>query len=150
MSHVATIDLEIKDLDSLEMACRDLGCTLVRGQTSFKWWGHWVQDYHGGDAAYKNAIDPNTFGTCEHAIKVPGAKWEIGVTKNMKGKMVLVYDFYGSEGSAIDKVCGNRLLDLKIRYGVHVSTKQARKAGFRVSESVDAETGRPKLVCSRG
>ena len=62
MSHISTIELEVKDLDILSRACSRMGLKLVKGQKSFKWFG--VKD-----------------GVCDHAISIPDAGYEIGVTK---------------------------------------------------------------------
>lgn len=73
MSHVSTIETVIQDLDALEQACKALGTVeLVRGQTTWKWFGQFVNDYHGADAAYKHGIEPKDYGKCLHAIRVKG------------------------------------------------------------------------------
>ena len=108
MSHMAAIDLEITDLNALEAACLYLGLELVRGQKTWKWWGRWVDDYHGQEAAYNFGIDPKEYGTCaEHAIcmKNDANAYEIGVVKRRDGKpgYLLLFDFYG-QGENITKI----------------------------------------------
>lgn len=97
MSHVATINVEIKSLDDLEAACRSLGLELVRDQKTYRWYGRSVGDYPlpAGFAAEE-------LGTCEHAIRVPlsvvGADrcYEIGVVKRRDGRpgYTLLWDFF--------------------------------------------------------
>jgi hypothetical protein len=41
---VVDIEVQIKDIDALETACRRNGWTLHRGQTEHKWYGQWVDD----------------------------------------------------------------------------------------------------------
>src|SRR5437016_6251552 len=95
MSHVAAIKTEITDLEALKRACDELGLTFKEGQTTYKWFGQWVNDYHGEDAAYKSGIDPKDYGKCAHAIGVPGSGYEIGVVKLPNGNFTLIYDFFG-------------------------------------------------------
>ena len=55
MSHVALVDVIIKDLDAVELACEDLGVLeLIRNQPRFNWYGRWVNDYGKEDAAYRH------------------------------------------------------------------------------------------------
>ena len=75
MSHLAKIELEVTDLESLSKACNKLGLNLIRGKTSFKW-------YNGN-------------GDCNHAIEVPGASYEIGlVIKGQDKGYILQTDFF--------------------------------------------------------
>jgi len=68
MSHVVGIDVEIRDLASLEAAA-EKACDLVAVRTTeYDWWGAWLNDYHGENAAYKMGFDPKTYGACEFAL----------------------------------------------------------------------------------
>ena len=62
MSHISKIELEVKDIQVLISACKRLGLELLKGQKTFKWYG-------------KEA-------GCDHAVRVPGADYEIGVVKD--------------------------------------------------------------------
>jgi len=110
MSHIAKIELEVTDLESLSKACSHLGLNLVMGKTSFKWFN--------GD------------GKCQHAIKVPGASYEIGLVLN-NDRFELQTDFFdkGIEG-AIGKNGGL----LKQRYAVERTRSEAIQKGYRVIE----------------
>ena len=44
MSHIAKIDIEIKDLVALNEACKNLGLTFKQGQRQYKWFGEFVGD----------------------------------------------------------------------------------------------------------
>jgi hypothetical protein len=68
MSHVVGIDIEVSDLAALEAAAEQ-HCDLVAVRTtSYDWWGCWLDDYHGDNAAYKMGFDPRTYGACELAL----------------------------------------------------------------------------------
>src|SRR6266576_2837582 len=96
MSHAATVEIELKDLESLAKAAEQLGLEFRQGQKTYKWYGRWVDDYHGEDAAYKNGIKPEEYGKCEHALRVKGndSAYEVGVVKKPNGTWGLIWDFY--------------------------------------------------------
>lgn len=152
MSHVATVDIEIKDehIDCLAKAAADCGLEWRQGQTTYKWFGQWVRDYHGGDAAYKHGIDPKNYGKCEHAMAIPGAgasQYELGVTRNKEGKLALIWDFFGSGRNLVAKIGKNGDL-LAQRYAVQVALKQAKLKGMRVQER-SLPNGAVQLVVQR-
>jgi len=110
MSHIAKIELEVTDLDSLSKACRQIGLNLVRGKTSFKW-------YNGN-------------GDCDHAIEVPGASYEIGLVLK-EDKYELQTDFWDK---GIESAIGKNGGLLKQRYAVERTRSEALKKGYRVIE----------------
>jgi hypothetical protein len=149
MSHVATVELEIKDIDALEIAAKELGLELMRNQKTYRWYGRWVQDYHGNDAAYKHGIKPENYGKCEHALRIKGdtSGYEIGVARNEAGQLQLIWDFYGSGQRLVEKI-GKDAGKLTQLYACEVATKQAKKQGFAVQKKVLAN-GKLQLVCRR-
>ncbi|OGQ85257.1 MAG: hypothetical protein A2464_07370 [Deltaproteobacteria bacterium RIFOXYC2_FULL_48_10] len=110
MSHLARIELEVTDLESLCRACRHIGLTLVKGKTTFKW--------YNGDSP------------CDHAIEVPGAGYEIGLVFN-NGKYELQTDFWDK---GIEAAIGKNGGLLKQRYAVERTRTEARRKGYRVIE----------------
>ena len=110
MSHLAKIELEVTDLESLSIACRQIGLNLVRGKTSFKWFN--------GD------------GECSHAIVVPGARYEIGLVLN-EDKYELQTDFFDK---GIEAAIGKNGGLLKQSYAVERTRSEALKKGYRVIE----------------
>ena len=71
MSLVSCVKVIIKDIDTLVEEAEKLGLEFHEGQTTYKWYGQWIRDYHADDAAYKHGIDPKKYGTCTHALSVP-------------------------------------------------------------------------------
>ena len=116
MSHISKIELEVKDLSVLGQACTRMGLELIRGKNRFKWYG-------------KSA-------PCDHAIKVPGADYEIGVVKQNRG-YELNCDFYDGN---IEKAVGRQGGLLKQAYAVAKTKIEARKKGYSVLEK-NTETG---------
>jgi hypothetical protein len=127
MSHVVIIELEVKSLSALNQACKGLGCTFVKDQKTYAWWGR-----HEGDYPIPEGMTKEELGKCNHAIKVPGASWEIGVIKEKDKEFYrLIYDFYGGRGRDIEKVCGDKLGKLKGAYTISelkekLKTKRAK------------------------
>ena len=111
MSHISKIELEVKDLGTLGQACRRLGLELLKGQKTFRWYGQ--ED-----------------GKCDHAIKVPGAIYEIGVIKAASA-LELQCDYYDP---AIGKAIGQTGGILKQAYAVERTKAEARRKGYTVIE----------------
>jgi len=157
MSHVTLIDLFITDLDSLEKACERLGLELVRGQKTFKWYGQWVGDYKGRDAAYRQGVDTKDYGKCEHAIRVKGnaRAYEIGLVARTDGKpgYRLVWDNWaGGHGLCATvqypgKAQKPNADKLKDWYAAEVARKQMARKGFRV-KTVQQER-KVQVLCSK-
>lgn len=127
MSHVAKIQLQITDLDALDAACRELGLTLNRDQRTYKWFGR-----HVGDYPLPEGFTQHDLGRCEHAIKVPGTAWEIGVARARgHSHYTLLFDFYGTQGQPISKaIGGNEGTQLKRAYATHAAIQQAKNQGW--------------------
>ncbi len=111
MSHISKIELEINDLGTLDQACRRMGLELIRSQRTFKWYG--TED-----------------SKCDHAIKVPGANYEIGVTK-AGNNYELQCDYYDP---AIGQAIGQKGGLLKQAYAVERTRAEARRKGYSVIE----------------
>jgi hypothetical protein len=147
VSHVATVEMEVNDLSILKTVCDELGLQFMEGQTTYKWYGKWVNDYHGNDAAYRHGVDPKNYGKCEHAIRVPGATYEIGVVRNQKGKLCLVWDAWGGGGGhLIEKVCGKGCAKLLESYSKQLVTKQLKAKGYYKSTETKNSQGETELI----
>lgn len=129
MSHVAKIEIEIKDLVALVAACRRIGCTLVQGQRTYAWYGH-----HVGDYPLPEGFKAEDMGHCEHAIRVPGADYEIGVVARRDGKpgYTLLWDFWGGQLARQLGPNGQKLVQA---YGIEAAKSVARKQGYAVTET---------------
>jgi hypothetical protein len=151
LSHVATCDLVVKDLDALERAAESLGLQLVRGQKTYRWVEKWYDDYHAQNAAYRHGIRPEDYGkNAEHAIVVPGVKThEIGVVRRPDGKgFMLIWDFAGGYELCKRIARGADLADadrLRQAYAVEVARGTAIKQRQQVISTQTLVDGRVKI-----
>lgn len=126
MSHVAKIEIAIKDLDTLKAACRQLGLEFIADQKAFKWYGR-----HIGDYPLPEGFTTADMGRCDHAVRVPGARYEIGVV-HRNGRYHLLWDFYSDGG--LERVLGKGARRLKQAYSVERVRCEARLKGYHVQE----------------
>lgn len=147
MSHVATIpEADVRDLDALAEAAQRVGCELVRGQTTYRWYGHSVGDYPlpAGFAA-------EDLGTCEHALRVKGntGAYEVGIVQRHDGRpgYVMLWDFYAG-GHGLQAAIGPDGCKLRQAYATVVAKRQAQRAGFLVTEQARAD-GAVVLSCRK-
>ena len=115
MSHLATIKVQIKDLDAVKAACAEFGWTFKEGQAQFNGMG------------WKNK--------CAHAIALPGVPYEVGLIPNEDGNgYTLGFDEYLAKdiphwngGKSYLGEGASKLLQL---YGVHKAQIEAKKRGL--------------------
>lgn len=146
MSHVATVDVHITDLDALKAACQQIGLEFREGQQTFRWYGR-----HVGDYPLPEGFTQQDMGRCEHALRLPGntQAYEVGIVPRRDGKpgYLLMYDFWRG-GFGLEAAIGKEAKTLKQHYAAQVAMKQVRKQGFRVTQTL-TETGAIRLTCSR-
>lgn len=147
MSHVASIDIEIKDLAALKAACAEVGLQFKEGQTTYKWYGRWMNDYSGADAAFKADVSPKDYGKCAHAIGVPGNSqaYEIGVVQAKDGKYKLVWDFWQG-GFGLEKLAGPKCSHLVQSYVGHVAKKTLAQQGYAFTGTKKLKDGTVEMV----
>lgn len=147
MSHMSTIKLLVNDLDSIDAACKLIGCELVRGQKTFKWYGRWMNDYDAQDAAYRQGIKPEDYGKCEHAIRVTGKPdaYEVGLVKNPNGEgYLLVYDFWAG-GKGLQAAIGDNAGNLRREYALQVGMREMSRKGFRTERVINPVTQKARM-----
>lgn len=147
MSHVAQIDVEIRDLDALQEACGRVGLELIREQKTYRWFGE-----HIGDYPLPAGFAAEDLGKCEHAVRIPGpgnVAYEIGVCKRRDGRpgYTLMWDFFGG-GQGLVHVAGKDCCKLRQAYALVVAKRAAMKQGFRVMEK-KVQDGSYVLRCVR-
>lgn len=151
MSHVADVSIQINDLEALKAACERLGFELRVGQKTHAWYGRFLNDWRS-DRAAVNRMSSAQFGHCEHAIRAKDfhqGDYEIGVIKDPSGAGYnLIYDVYGP-GHKLEKLAGVGLTKIKQEYAAEVATRQLARQGYRLTRSVDQQTGQIKLVARR-
>jgi hypothetical protein len=148
MSHVALGELIVKtdELPSFVQACSNRGLQFMRNQTTWNWFGTWMNDWSDSErAAALQGIDPATFGKGDHAVKVPGSDYEIGLQRLPDGSgWRLVYDAWGGDGKVIEAAVGMGCRDLKVEHGMCVAESRLQRQGYRTSRET-AEDGRLRV-----
>jgi hypothetical protein len=148
MSHVATIELEIRDLEALKAACRVLGLEFVAGQRTYRWYGR-----HVGDYPLPQGFTPEDLGKCEHAIRVPGnaQAYEIGVVARRDGRpgWTLLWDFWQG-GFGLEEKVGKHADRLKQAYALEAARRAAQRAGHRVLGQITRPDGSVVLRIAPG
>ena len=126
MSHIAEIDVEIRSLEALQAACRRLGFEFVAGQREYRWFGRYMKDY-----PLPKDVTVADLGHCDHAIRVPGARYEIGVVQR-EGEYKLLWDFFVSGG--LEERVGPNGQRLVQAYAVEAAKLEAERQGFSCYE----------------
>ena len=137
MSHVTTIDLDIRDLGALAAAAKRCGCELVTEQSTYRWYGT-----HVGDYPLPAGFAQEDLGKCDHAIRIPAdqpsgkSAYEVGIARRRDGEpgFVPLMDFWGVDGRAIQERVGEGGNRLKQAYAAEVALKEARQQGYQVTE----------------
>lgn len=153
MSHVATIDIEVTNLELLAEACRRIGLELKIDAKTYRWYGR-----HVGDYPLPEGFTAEDLGQCDHCIAlVADTKqqlqrrntYEIGVCRRRDGRpgYTLLWDFW-EQGHGLTEIVGEQAGKLKQAYAITVAKHEALKKGFRVHEQQRAD-GSIELVCSR-
>lgn len=130
MSHVSKIELVINDLATLKAACSRMGLTFLENQTTYKWYGSW--------ASLEPRPEGMTPGRCHHAIRVPQARYEVGVIRQEDQTYMLHADMW--PGGGLEPIIGKNAGLLKQAYAVERVRKEARQKRMRVHEQV-TDTG---------
>lgn len=118
MSHIATIEIEIKDVPVLKQACKRLGTVELRqDQRTFRTFG-------------------GQQNPCDMAIVIKDSKraYEIGLCKRADGRgYEIKTDFWGQ---SVSKAIGQDGCQLKQLYAVEAAKNAGRKQGLRFTEHV--------------
>jgi len=146
MSHVTTIDVEIRDLEAVKDICKELGLEFKENQRSYRWYGT-----HVGDYPLPEGFTKSDLGRCDHAIGVKGASsksYEIGLVKRAEVYIPL-FDFWQG-GFGLEERIGPGAKKFTDAYTRAVSIKTAKafakSKGFSYTEKVDPETQETILV----
>lgn len=147
MSHVSNIDVEVKDLPSLKVACEELGLEFRENQKTAKWYGNYV-----GDEPLPEGFTEEDLGKCEHAIGIAGnpVAYEVGVVRNKNGSgFSLMYDSW-NKGYGLEELIGVGACKLKQAYASAVAVKIASKTANLVNQFVKTDGSRVYEFVPRG
>ena len=133
MSHIVSSKVVIADLACLKQAIQKFQALRWIDKKTYSWYGTFMNDYHGDDAAYKDGVDPKDYGKCEAALHVDGSDYEIGIMKRKDGKgYAIVWDFYGT-GREINKVVGDGAEKLLVEYQKEFISRFANTEGLNLT-----------------
>ncbi len=104
MSHISKIEIKIHDINTLKKACQRLGFNFLENKKCF--------------VRYKGTSE------CDHAIQVPGAKYEVG----LRGPELLFDDYY--QGGLTGNIPGR----IKQAYAVERVKQEANTRKMRIVE----------------
>ncbi len=157
MSHVVSLDLEIKDVEALSRACKRLGWKLEKAGT-YKWYGRWMgdspipKDLFETDEEYQRVLALGTeeqakimnelLGRCDYKIVIPSCNYEIGVQKRAGEAYHLVWDWYpygglhSILGTPKDDYAANPLPQI---YGAEKSKMMFEEMGWSWEESCNKQ-----------
>jgi hypothetical protein len=126
LSHIARIEIEIRDLEALKQACNRLGFHFMENQKHYLWYGKIV-----GNDPLPEGFTEEDFGKCTHAIHVPTAAFEIGVVRRGNAYH-LMWDSW--IGGGLQKAIGKDAGLLKQAYALESVKREARRKGYRYIE----------------
>ena len=133
MSHLATISVQIKDIEAMKAACAELGWTFSEGKQNYRWWGsEFPKSKQAKEALAAMSTEQRALaGRCEHSISMNGCQFDIGLVKTDTGYSIVADDlvYLSSWNKQFDKLGegASKLLQL---YGVHKAQIEAKKRGL--------------------
>ena len=163
MSHVATVDVRVTDLEAMKEACAALGLKFMEGQKSYRFYSSgWQDDSPVPDGLFETAEETarvramskadrikrmnEVLGKCDHAIRVPGAEYEIGLKSRADGSYSVTYDWYGSGGRAILTALGGEKAPKLVQEYANAKLKsEARRYGHIIESEERMADGSIKL-----
>ncbi len=137
MSHVSKIEMEFRDLATLRKVCERLGLEFMEGQTTYRWYGRTV----GPGAGLPEGFSEADLGRCEHAIRVNGADYQVGVVQR-NNRYHLLCDWWDKKLAAKLGESGGLI---KQAYAAERVRQEARRRKMRVKETVENGSIRIRL-----
>ena len=125
MSHFTTITTQIKDIEALRSACKELGLALEQ------------------NAEARGFVENKTKG--EYVIRLKGP-YDIALNKQTDGSFGFTADSWNGH---VEQEVGTKYGRLLQLYGVHKAMREARKRGHLVKRS-QQQDGSIKLVIAGG
>ena len=109
MSHFTSIDVEIRDIEALKSACKELGLAVEK------------------NAEARGFSSNRRKG--EYVIRLNGP-YDLALNSRKDGSFQVETDLWGGH---VEKELGPRMGKLKQYYAVHKTTREARRKGCTVS-----------------
>lgn len=130
MSHVEEIKgATMTDAAALALAAELMGGTYDPQSTSFQWFGYSVGDYPLPAGLTRQRVEA---GPDAGEIRFPGCEWSVGVFRAADGRLVPVFDFWGSAGRQLQDMIGQDGRHLAKAYTAATQIQTAKQHGWRV------------------
>lgn len=142
MSHVVEITTKITDLAALQLAIAELGWMFMQEQEHYAWFGKYM-----GDAPMPQGMTTADLGHCDHAIRIPGCKYEVGLRRQQDGSYRIVYDYWER---SLNAMLGEKAGPLVQAYAKHKTLREVARMGHRVVGQKVLADGSVKLVVQQG
>jgi hypothetical protein len=148
ISHVASVNCFVTDLQDARTAAAACGFELREGQTTHAWYG-----YFAGDTAPPAGRDPKDYGKCQHALRLRDHRqgdYEIGLVPRVDGQpgWELLADYWGQSGRRLEAAAGPGLGKLKNEIAAAAGLRVLQRQGYRVVRTINAE-GEIQLLAQR-
>ena len=131
MSHIATVNVEIKDLAHLQAACERVGLEFVRDETS-------AEHYHAGGCLHAIRIPQGQIESVMAGVKertgITLAPSQIAVCAAASGRGFELRYEADVGGWGLETLAGKGCVELKKAYTIVAARAAAVKQGFRVQE----------------
>jgi len=125
MSHITEIKIKVTDLGVLKAACQRMDLVFSEGQKNYAWYG-------SSSGRIPKDVALESPGVCDHAIIVPGARYEVGVRKH-ENEYRLLWDNWA--GGGLERILGENAGLLMQAYGIEKAKREARRKGYLVQET---------------
>lgn len=148
MSHVVRMQVKIYDLTALRQAAAECGLEFLEGQRTYRWFGEFVGDYSGSDAANRHGMRPEDYGrNAAHVLSLPGKHqaYQVGVIAEPDGSYTLAWDTWKG-GYGLSQQIGQDGAKLQQAYGKHAAINAVTAAGHTLLEQRQLADGRVQLV----
>jgi len=162
MSHVASVRVIVTDLEAMKEACAALGLKFMEGQKTYRWYSSGWQDdspvpeglFDAEELARVRAMSKTdrikrmneVLGKCDHAIRVPGAEYEIGLKSQPDGSYSVTWDWYGAGGRAILTALGGEKAPKLVQEYANAKLKsEARRYGHIIESEERMADGSIRL-----
>ena len=127
MSHVSTIDVDVKDLNAVRRMCEREGWEFRENQKTYGWYGQSVGDY-----PIPEGVSVEDLGKCDHAIHIPGCDYEVGLIHKQGSHYTVIADLWS--GGGLEKHVGEDCGRIKQLYALEKAKIEAKKKGYLCRE----------------
>lgn len=156
--HVVSIDVKLTDLEAIRRAVKRMGWTFNEDQTTYNWNDYWVDDspvprnLFETEEEYKAVVAMSyegrcsvmnaKLGHCTHALKVPGANYEIGLIQR-GNEYIPIFDWVHYGG--LKALNQNGMNGFVQAYTIEKAKLDAQRRGYSVSENWQGNTCKLKV-----